>query len=153
MPAELFLRYSTRVRAFLLCRTHDPDVADDLTQDVFEAAVRAGSQLSTDGQDGLGWLLTVAQRRFVDELRRQRRAAARDLSLPANNVAGDSRLELQRILGLLNGQQREIFLRRLAGQPFAEIAQATCLSPAVCRMSYSRACARLRRSLAEDERD
>lgn len=154
VPAQLYRLYHRRVRSFLLQRTRDPEVAADLTQDVFEAAVRAGPALERDGKhDGLGWLLTVAQRRFVDEVRRSRDRRPLPPIATQTEISNADGLELQRLLSQLGRREREIFLRRLAGQPFAEIAESTASSAAVCRALHSRACARLRDQLRKDLED
>src|ERR1700754_441827 len=67
-----YRRHYRSVHRFFLRRTGDEQRSDDLTQDVFVDAVR-GLSRSTEETPLLAWLYTVAQRRFVDDVRRESR--------------------------------------------------------------------------------
>lgn len=61
---------------FLLRRTRDPHLAEDLAQETFLRATRA--LLGWRGENPAGWLLTIARNVLVDHVRRSRR----ELPLP-----------------------------------------------------------------------
>ena len=65
---QAFRRHYGQVYRYLRRRTGDHHRAEDLTQQVFAAAVVVSLQETES--PSLAWLYTVAQRRFADELRR-----------------------------------------------------------------------------------
>ena len=148
--ALLYRLHEAAIRSFLGRRCGDPTLVDDLTQDVFEAALRSPRYvLGADPRPALPWLLTVAHRRLVDSARRRRREVPyeehRDGREASNKVG--SRLSLVELLRVLPPPQREVVLRRLAGESYAEIGASMGLNPATCRMCQSRACRTLQREL------
>jgi hypothetical protein len=64
------------VCGFLLRRTRDPHLAEDLAQETFVKATRA--LLGWRGENAAAWLLTIARNVLVDHFRRHRR----ELALP-----------------------------------------------------------------------
>ena len=74
-----FRRHRAEVFRYLRRRLGNDEAAEDLTQDVFLKAVEELSRLDTS-RPVLAWLYSVAQNRFLDELRRTRRRP-RPLSL------------------------------------------------------------------------
>jgi RNA polymerase sigma-70 factor (ECF subfamily) len=106
-----------RALAQKLCRSHFD--ADDLTQDVFERAVRHVDTLS--GMSERAWLCTVTRNLFVDRLRRGRAAVltseseARDQPAPPldeplppwRTLEPD---QLRRAVSLLGAKLREVYV-------------------------------------------
>jgi RNA polymerase sigma factor (sigma-70 family) len=141
-----FLAHRDDVYRYLLRRTSDPWLAEDLTQDVFAAAVKAAPSVAAD-QPLLPWLYAVARRRLADELRaRGRRPAA--VSLEQADEVADSRPRLSaRAVGALvsavkslpPSQRRVVVLRLFEGRTFAEIAVLLATSEVACRMRLERA--------------
>jgi RNA polymerase sigma factor (sigma-70 family) len=121
---QLFDRHATAVYNYLLRRTADWSVAEDLTAVVFLQAWRRRREVVFDGDSALPWLLGVARlllRNTVRSRTRYLRALSRAgaeiladarLSDPADLVAGrlDSErqiAELRVAIGRLPRQQRE----------------------------------------------
>lgn len=130
--------------------------AEDLTQEVFEAAIAALGQARLDAEGApLAWLYTVARHRLIDRLRtRWEPSALLDPEGPP--VAGDRsygpaivQALLEGLQGLSEAQRQVVVLKVFEGRPFAEIAAEVGASEEACRMRLSRALAALRRHLLE----
>jgi RNA polymerase sigma-70 factor (ECF subfamily) len=153
--AELaFRRHHAQIYRYLHRKTGDPHRAEDLAQEVFADATVA---LSRDGfrPDSMSaWLYTIAQRRFVDDLRR--RPAVRALSEEAlDELAAPGREdEVGGVLGEaidnLPARQRQLIaMKLLRGCTFAEIATALGVSEAAAKMRFQRALRALRAELEQ----
>jgi RNA polymerase sigma-70 factor (ECF subfamily) len=145
------------VYRFVRRRAGSREDAEDVTQEVFEAAVAALEQARLEADaPPLAWLYAVARRRLVDRLRAARPALAQlDPETLADHAAergyGPSlvRALVDGLGSLEEGQRRVIVLKLFEGRPFAEIARKEGASEEACRMRFSRGLAQLRRQLAE----
>lgn len=151
-------RYQRPVFA-LLSRMLGPRApVEDLAQETFLKAFRALPGFDRSGTARLStWLLTIASRLAIDELRRQGAPEEPvDDQLPDERALGSfDRTALQRALiravGQLSPEQRAAFLLREAhGLSYQEIALALGLELGTVRSRLSRAKAALRAAL-EDE--
>jgi RNA polymerase sigma factor (sigma-70 family) len=69
-PAEPWRHQYGSVYRFVRRRASSRQEAEDLTQEVFEAAISALGQARLDAEDPpLAWLYTVARRRLIDRFR------------------------------------------------------------------------------------
>jgi RNA polymerase sigma-70 factor, ECF subfamily len=151
--AAAWRRQYGSVYRFVRRRSGSREDAEDLTQEVFAAAVaQLGRAREQAEAPPLAWLYTVARRRLIDRLR-----AARSLVPLPEEYAGSERAYGPAIVrGLVDGlasldeQQRRIVVAKLfEGRSFAEIAPELGVSEQACRMRLSRALAQLRRHLVE----
>lgn len=154
--ADAYRRHGARVYRFLLRRTGNHEEAEELAQRVFADAAASLEKARPDSV--LGWLYAVAERRFVDELRRRRLAAR----LPAPPPPAPSELDYgpataraikEAIAALDEPYRRVVVMKLLEGRPFAEISAALAISEAAAKMRYSRALRELRERLAEEGHD
>lgn len=145
-------QYGTVYR-FVRRRTGSREDAEDLTQEVFAAAVAALGEARLQGEaPPLAWLYTVARRRLIDRLR-----APSILPLDGEPTSGEERsygpaivAALVEGLRLLAEQQRRVVVMKVfEGRSFAEIAAQTGASEEACRMQLSRGLAALRSHLIE----
>lgn len=136
---ELYARTSPRLRGYLRRLTRDGARADDLLQMTFLKVHRARTAYIR-GADPIPWICAIAHRTFLDEVRRDRRSAARatehDLTDLAVNLHGaieahdrehDPELGRRAVeaLGTLPAKQREaLVLTKLEGKSVAEAAKA-----------------------------
>jgi RNA polymerase sigma-70 factor, ECF subfamily len=128
-----------------LCRALvDQDVADDLAQETF---IRAGRTLADfRGETTVrAWLLSIARRTCVDELRRRGRRTRRDTELadlrrsPHAEPPGAG-LELRDLIGRLDPDRRTAFaLTQLLGLSYAEAAQVCDCAVGTIRSRVARA--------------
>ena len=74
-PEAFGVFYDRHVKALLgyfARRTHDPEVAADLTAETFASALVARRRFKPDGPPAAAWLFAIAARRLVDYQRRGR---------------------------------------------------------------------------------
>nr|WP_281200076.1 sigma-70 family RNA polymerase sigma factor [Nonomuraea candida] len=122
---ELYREHWPLVCGFLLRRTRDPHLAEDLAQETFVKATRA--LLGWRGENPAAWLLTIARNVLIDHLRRVRRELdlpdADELGVPALHVAAtDVRDALER---LPEQQRRLLKLVYFEGFSLVEVAAMT----------------------------
>jgi RNA polymerase sigma-70 factor, ECF subfamily len=154
-PAEPWRRQYGSVYRFVRRRTSSRQEAEDVTQEVFEAAISALDQARIDAQTPpLAWLYTVARRRLIDRLRS-----------PAHTQSGLDPAELsaahhersygpsivnalvEALSSLDDAQRRVVVMKVFEGRSFAEIAAEVGATEDACRMRLSRGLDALRRQL------
>ncbi|MGP4096240.1 RNA polymerase sigma factor [Nonomuraea sp. KM90] len=113
------------VCGFLLRRTRDPHLAEDLAQETFVKATRA--LLGWRGENPAAWLLTIARNVLVDHVRRMRRELplpdAGELGVPPLHVAA---LDVRDALDRLPEQHRRLLrLVYFEGFSLVEVAAMT----------------------------
>ncbi|NLT06788.1 MAG: RNA polymerase sigma factor [Solirubrobacterales bacterium] len=138
------------VHRFLVAAVGPVD-ADDCFQETWIAALRAYDDL--DHAENLrGWLLRIAQRKAIDSHRSAARRAlpAERLPEPAapppEPVDGEPRL-WARVRALPEKQRAAVFLRTVAGLPYAEVAVALDCSRDAARRNVHDGLQRLRKEL------
>jgi RNA polymerase sigma-70 factor (ECF subfamily) len=119
------------VRRYVAHLAADPQSADDLTQETFLRAL-TGLHRFEGRSSARTWLLAIARRTVVDDLRRRAsrpRIADRDWQLAADQTQPrglpgfDDGIGLAELLDQLPRDRREVFvLTQLAGVPYAEAA-------------------------------
>ncbi len=110
---------------FLLRRTRDPHLAEDLAQETFVKATRA--LLGWRGENPAAWLLAIARNVLLDHVRRRRTELALpdpdDLGVPPIGVDA---LEVRDVLDRLPAQHRKLLeLVYLEGFSMVEVAAMT----------------------------
>jgi RNA polymerase sigma-70 factor, ECF subfamily len=157
LVARAYREHGSTIFRYLLARTHSVERAEDLTQDVFVAAVAAAPRLGAVDRPLLPWLYGVARHRYADEIRRrtvERTAvpleAAAGISVP-EPAYDSSVVEVlhSAICSLPPGQRRICALRLFCGRSFAEIQRDLAASEAACRMQFARGLKRLREALEQ----
>jgi RNA polymerase sigma factor (sigma-70 family) len=142
-----------------------PEAADDAWSETFLSALRAYPDLRPDSDVG-AWLVTIAHRKAIDQLRaRARRPVPTDvLPEPAAGFGrhgaparpgepGGEDAELWAALKDLPLRQREcIAFHYLAGLPYAEVAAVLGGTPAAARRAAADGIAALRRTYLADHR-
>jgi RNA polymerase sigma factor (sigma-70 family) len=122
---DLYREHWTLVCGFLVRRTRDPHLAEDLAQDTFVRATRA--LLGWRGENPAAWLLTIARNVFIDHVRRTRTEPPLpdpdELGVPA---LAPSALEVRDVLDRLPAQHRRLLeLVYLEGFSMVEVAAMT----------------------------
>jgi RNA polymerase sigma-70 factor, ECF subfamily len=132
--SSLYDKYKNRVFGFLVRMTGDREIAEDLLQETFLAALRNADQFDRS-RNFLSWLFGIAHKRTIDFFRHAK--VETDHKQDAEGAIGskidapDQRLSNQSLRGVINDAveqldplQKEVFmLRELGGVPFKEIAQ------------------------------
>jgi RNA polymerase sigma-70 factor, ECF subfamily len=155
LVARAYREHSRAIFRYLLARTHSVERAEDLTQEVFVAAMAAAPRLVRVDRPLLPWLYAVARHRYADEVRRCSTDrvlvsldAAAAVSAPEPAVDSEVVDELRRAMRALPPAQRRICaLRLFGGRSFAEIEEELATSEPACRMQWVRGLRRLRELL------
>jgi RNA polymerase sigma factor (sigma-70 family) len=135
-----------------------PDAADDAWSETFLAALRAYPALPPDSNVE-AWLVTIARRKAVDQLRAAARRAVPVAELPevpsGTGLPGEGDGELWAALATLPEKQRQtVAYHHLAGLPYAEIAALVGGTAEAARRAAADGVAALRRTYrgAPDDR-
>jgi RNA polymerase sigma factor (sigma-70 family) len=149
-------RYEAAVAGYFMRRAENPEVAADLTAEVFANALAAASRYRAEGPTAAVWLFTMARNTWSSSLRRGQ------VEMRARREVGSARIELQedsiaRLAGAdgdhwvsemmdgLPAEQRDaIRARVLDERDYGEIARELRTSELVIRKRVSRGLAELR---------
>jgi RNA polymerase sigma-70 factor (ECF subfamily) len=151
--AEAFERHYGSVYRFVRRRSPGRDEAEDLTQEVFAAAVAALGEARVESPPPLRWLYTVAQRRLVDAARRPATTPVQDEEPAAHDAAYGPQVAqaLARAVAALPESQRRVVVAKLwEGRAMSEIAERLGTTEAACKMRLARGLAQLRDRLKEE---
>jgi RNA polymerase sigma-70 factor (ECF subfamily) len=156
----LFDRYHRVVLRYAMGRLGDLAAAEDVTQEVFVAAVHAIGRLRDRSEPGIeGWLLGIARNKAIDRVRRLRRerlaAAHVEVTVDAAElvVSRITAAELRTAMEQLSTDQREVVLRRFVlDQSLEHVAAATGRPIGAVKSMQHRALASLARICGEEER-
>ena len=135
-----------------------PDAADDAWSETFLAAMRAYPELPP-GSNVEAWLVTIAHRKAIDQVRAVARRAVPTAELPERptrkGVPGGWEADLWDALRALPPKQRAaVAYHHLAGLPYAEVAAILGGTAAAARRAAADGVAALRRTyLAPHDRE
>lgn len=150
--SALYRTFAPVVHGLLLSRVSRAD-ADDLTQDVFETALRRLHELRESAAFP-GWIASVARRAAVDASRR--RVARTGLEIEAASPQADhaewldAERALRAIRALPESYRETLMLRLVEGLNGPEIAERTGLTPGSVRVNLHRGMTMLRAALAAE---
>jgi len=156
--AVFYRRYERLVAGWLVRRCRRPDLAAELTAEVFAAAYLAAPRFRPGPEPAGAWLLGIARNLLLRSLRRDRaessarrrlgveRLEMSDASLEAlQSLADQPALDLLRELP---ADQREAVRARVIEElDYAELASRAHLTEAAARKRVSRGLAALRRRM------
>ena len=158
---DLFDRYYDVVFRYVLFRTGDRTLAEDLTQETFVRALRRISSVSYQGRDIGAWFVTIARNLIFDHVKSSRYRLEQTTSEivelspstggPEQQVLdGATNDELLRCVRKLNPDQQEcIQLRFLQGLSVAETAEIMDRNEGAVKALQHRAVRRLAQLLPE----
>lgn len=151
-PFQVLLdAHGSDVHRFLVSMVGAHD-ADDCYQETWLAALRAYPRLS-DSNHLRGWLLTIAHRKAIDQLRLRRRAIPvaevpdqpdSASSNPTPPGARDEEL-FERVRGLSDKQRTAVALRFVADLAYAELGQVMGTSEEAARRNVHEGLTKLRK--------
>jgi RNA polymerase sigma factor (sigma-70 family) len=160
---QFYDRYEWAVVGYFMRRTRDPELAADLTAEVFAAALAAAGSYQKLGKTAAPWLFTIAHNTLVGSIRRGRVEEAarrqvgmldaialreRSLERMEQLVAGDSWVA-ELLSRLPEDERAAVRARVLEDRSYEEIASRLETSSLVIRKRVSRGLARLREGLEE----
>lgn len=151
---EFVCLFRSRIASFIRARTHDPDVAQDLTQDVLLAVTRAVRRRELRSPDRLAAFIYGTARNVVKSHLRARSRHPRLVPIDDDWCLTDSEIDssedrerralVGRALSTLDSRDRQILLLTLvSGLTPGEIAIQIGLTSQVVRARKSRALKRV----------
>lgn len=152
--------YQTRVFALVsrMLSGRGRATIEDIAQDTFLVVFRRLAEFDPRGTAKLSsWILTIAARRAIDELRKQRPVLLADVPERGTAPAADDRAQRRDVALAIEAALRELppelraafLLREYHELDYAEIAAALQIDLGTVKSRLSRARARLRECLAE----
>jgi RNA polymerase sigma-70 factor (ECF subfamily) len=159
-----YQRYERLVAGWLMRQTGRPELAADLTAEVFAAAYLGGARFREGPEPAGAWLLGIARNKLLRSLRRDRTEASSLRRLGVERIAlGDESLaaleELRdmgatALLETLPAEQREAVHARIIDElDYDAVAARAHVSPAAARQRVSRGLAALRRRIEQEGGD
>lgn len=159
--AELYRFYLPRVHAYAWRRTGSREAAEDVTSQVFEAALRGLPRFRWRPGGFAPWLFRIASNQVIAHYRREGRAGSERgqyaLAMMTDVAADDGFTDLvgdddaalvrRALAGLTPRYQRAVDLRYLAGLDHGEAARAMGLAKPAFAVVLSRALRALRRAI------
>jgi RNA polymerase sigma-70 factor (ECF subfamily) len=145
---ELIVPYIPNLRRYARALVGDRDGADDLVQDTLERAVRK-FHLWRPG-DLRAWLFSIMHNVFVNQLKSRKIPADVEIddtfAAPVPGVTRTDVMDLQRALGTLAPEQREVVLLvALEDMSYADVSRALGIPMGTVMSRLSRGRERLRR--------
>jgi RNA polymerase sigma-70 factor, ECF subfamily len=146
------------VYRYLLYLTKDGPLAEDLTADTFERALRAWARFDPRRGSVRTWLCQLARTAALDHFRAERRRRGREERYASDREAEPAELasglspELERALAALSPMEREVIALRVVLEldgPAA--ARVLGISQSACSTRLSRALDHLRGEMTIDE--
>ena len=151
MDYDLIVPYIPHLRRYARALVGDRDGADDLVQDTLERAVRK-FHLWRPG-DLRAWLFSIMHNVFVNQLKARKIPTDVEIdetiAAPASSVSGLDLQDLQRALGSLAPEQREVVLLvALEDMSYADVSRALGIPMGTVMSRLSRGRERLRRVMS-----
>lgn len=144
------------VYAYLLYLTGDATVAEDLTGETFEKALRRWRHFDPRRGQARTWLCQIARSSALDHFRGERRRRRREERVAEperteQRFAEGLSPELERALGSLSAGEREVVALRVVLDFDAETsARMLGISPTACSTRLSRALRKLEEMVRDD---
>ena len=150
MDYDLIVPYIPNLRRYARALVGDRDGADDLVQDTLERAVRK-FHLWRPG-DLRAWLFSIMHNVFVNQLKARKIASDVEIdetfAAPVSSVTSLDLQDLQRALGTLAPEQREVVLLvALEDMSYADVSRALGIPMGTVMSRLSRGRERLRRTM------
>ncbi len=147
---ELFERHGLAVYRYFRRMTGRPDLAEDLTQDVFVRVLRSIATYQERDRE-IGWVFRIARNVLVDHWQKSKSTeiSVSDVDEPAVESSHVLALGFYEALALLPSADREAYLlRERAGLTYQEIARTCDTTEEAVRSRLYRARRQIKRLLS-----
>ena len=141
---EVYKNYFTAIYKFLLCLTHDDDLAEDLTQETFYKAIKNISQFKNDSKIYV-WLCSIAKNLYYDHCRKTNKYITLNiddiLNIEASEFTNDilAKQILSENMQILSDEAKKVIYLRLIGNlSFKEISIILNKSEVWARVTFYR---------------
>lgn len=141
---EMYKNYFTAIYKFLLCLTHNVDLAEDLTQETFYKAIKNINQFKNDSRIYV-WLCSIAKNLYYDYCRKNKKYITLNIddifNLETPEFTNDiiSKQILSENMQILNDETKQVIYLRLVGNlTFKEISIILNKSEVWTRVTFYR---------------
>ncbi|HWC87651.1 MAG TPA: RNA polymerase sigma factor [Solirubrobacteraceae bacterium] len=161
--SAFYRRYEPAMLAYFARRVGDPELAADLTAEVFAAVLVSCGRYRPARAPAQAWLFAIAQHKLANSRRRGRvedRARRRLGMAPValededleriERLAGRRDIAMQALAGLPADQREAVLARIVDERDYAEMATELRCSESVARKRVSRGLAQLRDQLGKE---
>lgn len=154
---QVYTEYYTAVYSYCLHLTHDPHMAEEVTQETFYKALSKLDSFRGECRMRV-WLCQIAKNTYLNLLQKRRRSAGPPeddwpdpASLESRFSERETALAVHRALHKLEEPYREVFwLRALGELSFAQIAGLFSKTESWARVTYHRAKLKIREQMDKD---
>lgn len=154
---EIYQAYAKTVYKFLLSKTHDENLAEELTQETFYQAIKSIDRF--DGKSKLStWLCAIAKNQWLVYQRKHPieesidNAEISSTCVESEVFSAERRVELMKKLHLCPEPLREILYLRIFGSlSFREIGEIMGKTENWARVNFYRAKERLKKEINQNE--
>ena len=157
---EVYRQHAQTVYKFLLAKTRDEHLAEELTQETFYQAVKSVDRF--DGSCKVSvWLCQIAKHLWYQSLRKQKRETplspedmpeAPGPSAEERLLEQEGRMDLLRLVhGLPEPAREVVYLRAFGGLSFREIGDVCGRTETWARVTFYRSKEKLKNGGASDE--
>lgn len=156
MIEEIYKMYSRKVFLFLLSKTNNEDIAEELTQETFFQAVQCIDKFKGNSSI-LTWLCGIAKNVWLKDLRKRQKTVSIDDNILeiTNKEHTDIQWEQKEILSLIHSMDepvREVmYLRLISNLTFAEIGEIIGKNENWTRVTFYRGKQKIVKEILKDE--
>lgn len=154
---SIYREYSNMIYKFLLSKTGNEDIAEELTQETFYQAVKNADKFDFSSKVST-WLCGIAKNKLYEYWRKHPKTEElnenieQQFSLEEQYIASEKRLEIMRAIHNMQEPAREVLYLRLFGDlSFKEIGNILDRTEQWARVTYYRGKLVLRKELSENE--
>ena len=157
---EVYEKYFTVVYRYLLSLSHNAHIAEELTQETFFKALKKVDDFRGDC-DLRVWLCQISKNTYYDYLKKNKKYAPesqdeKEESFPSDLLQNfsdkETALQVHKVLHRLSEPYKEVFSLRVFGElSFAEISSLFGKSESWARVTYHRACKKIREELDHED--
>ena len=157
---EVYEQYFTVVYRYLLSLSHNTHIAEEVTQETFFKALKKVDDFRGDC-DLRVWLCQISKNTYYDYLKKNKKYAPESQdekkeSFPSDLLQNfsdkETALQVHKVLHRLSEPYKEVFSLRVFGElSFAEISSLFGKSESWARVTYHRACKKIREELDHED--
>jgi len=153
---EIYEMYSRKVFLFLLSKTNNVDIAEELTQETFFQAVQCIDRFKGNSSI-LTWLCGIAKNVWLKDLRKRQETLSIDDDIPEitdtqkMNVQWEQKEILQLIHDMNEAVREVMYLRLISNLSFAEIGEIIGKTENWTRVTFFRGKQKIVKEMLKDE--
>ena len=157
---EVYEKYFTVVYRYLLSLSHNTHIAEELTQETFFKALKKVDDFRGDC-DLRVWLCQISKNTYYDYLKKNKKYAPesqdeKEESFPSDLLQNfsdkETALQVHKVLHRLSEPYKEVFSLRVFGElSFSDISDLFGKSESWARVTYHRACKKIREELDDED--